>query len=465
MLSFEDWLVQIELTKAFGEGGIGTLQGFRDAIKNSPNLSVSEMVDLDGQITTILLDLLPRNALIENGVVMNERKLPTKYDSCQVTLNLKKGYSHFNPDGKPYAFWLRDFYFPTFHPMPFGETQYPILTVLALLNCNAILYNRDEEAINHLPIPFCLGLRGSGKSTSVKQIMKQYPVKYRLWTRPNFTGAAMRDIIHEMCEPGQPSIVCLDNFNPNVSIPALGRHYDLILANNKNDAIAAVSNRGHEDLPDSYVTYSYKWMTSVFDLATHKSDEAKEILRRTITLCYQAQTPNEPFNAYDWSEFEDEYYNIWNNETALNEGYFNHLIELAQLSPKLIPYPDAAQWEITQMPIAIGVHVGIWQNIWEGIEHFAQYFKQLESMKKSSVKDLLSQLLDQFVLNVFPGKVRHNPHLGLSVDDIPINEVKEYLQKNGISISQSDIRNTIPRAMSEYGYTTNTTNGISFVRE
>lgn len=464
-MGFDDWLMQIELSSTFGEGGVSMLTGFREGIRNAENLSDEEKVDLDNRITDVLLTLLPKNILISNGVEMNERRLPTKYDSCSVTLNLQKGYSHFNPDGKPYPFWLKDFYFPTFHPMPFGELQYPILTVLALLNCNAILYNRDGEAINHLPIPFCLGLRGSGKSTSVKQIMKQYPAKYRLWTRPNFTGAAMRDIIHEMCEPGQPSITCLDNFNPNVSIPALGRHYDLILANNKNDAVAAVSNRGHEDLPDSYVTYSYKWMTSVFDLATHKSDEAKEILRRTITLCYQASMPDEPFNAFDWSEFEDEYFSIWSNEDYLNQGYFNHLIELAQLSPKLIPYVDPAHWEITQMPIAIGCHVGIWSSIWEGIEHFAEYFRRLEGMKKSSVKDLVSQLLDQFVLTYYPAHCHHNPSLGLDPNDIPVQAVKEYLQKNGITISQSDLRNNIPRMMSEYGYTTNINNGVSFVRE
>lgn len=464
-MNYDDWMIQIELSKTLGESGISTLSGFRSAIKNSADLKEIEKDELENIITDALLSLMPKNGLVKHDVEIEERKLPIKYDSCSVTLNLQKGYSHFNPDGMPYPQWLMKFYFPNFHPMPFPEIQYPLITVLALINNNAILYNKDGESISHLPIPYCLGLRGSGKSTSVEQIMKQYPRKYRLWTRPNFTGAAMRDLIHEMTINEQPSICCLDNFNPSYSIPAFGRFYDLILANIKKDAIAAVSNRGNEDLPNAYKTYCYKWITSIFDLNGCGIEEATEIIRRTITLCFKAETPSEPFKAFDWSEFEDEYFKIWGNEQALNEGYFTHLIELAQLSPKLIPYPESAMWEITQIPIAVGCHVGIWKNIWQGIEHFTEYFNKLDSMKKSSVKDLFNQLLEQFITIYYPSRIKHNPQLGLSLDDISIQDIKEYLTKNGISISQRDIRNTIPKAMSEYGYTTNTINGVSFVRE
>lgn len=392
------------------------------------------------------------------------RALPVDYRFCCDKLQIDKGVETFNKEKKPYAKWLKDYYFPNFHPMPYGELQYPILTIMSLINCNAGL-TIDGEEINKYPIPLSLGLRGTGKSYCINQVMKHYPRRQRLWTLPSWTGAAIRDAMHEKFCNGQPGICVFDNFNPSVSINRLGHHYSMILANGKDQAISKVSTKGsNEDEIGEYRTHCFKWITTIFDLEQAMQDECKEILRRCITLIHGAITPNESAIAFDWREMEDEYFKIWSDVNSLKQTYFPTLVDLVKMSPRSIRFPDPSYWEICQIPIALGVHLGIWGNIYDGINHFQDYFDELPKMKQSSVKDLFVTIIDQFMVRYYPSFVKANPD-DYSLDEIPMDVIKNYIQRHGLSVSTRDIRENIPKLLSEYGYVASTDGMISFVRK
>jgi hypothetical protein len=192
--------------------------------------------------------------------------------------------------------------------------------------------------------------------------------------------------------------------------------------------------------------------------------------RRLIVLCFQAATQLEAHYAYDWSEFEEEYYKLWTDYDALKEGYFPLLRELAQMSPTMTDLPDPSYWQILQMPIATGVYSGIWSNIWEAKQHFEEYYKMLPSMKKSSVKDLFSMLVEVYVQSHHPRLVKLNNRpdnpMQMDVNEISLATIKQWIQSNGVGVSQRDVRDTLPKLLSDYGYVSQKSDeGIIFVRE
>lgn len=464
-----DWLKEIENAKIFGDSEKDILESYRTTIKNDKDLIPDEHYDLEVAIETRLLELI------------GERKLEGKDDEGEDILELPKNYNFlseakfrfacgiekFNKDNLPYPLFFRDVYLPKFHPMPYSEIQYPIVASLALINCNAVLMS-GSTALQTLPMVICLGLRGSGKTELAKAIMRHYNPKHRVFTTVADTGAGIRDQINEALGDGSTGVICLDNFNPSKSIQALGRNYAILICDRKGESTIRISNRGNEEEENAFEIYGLKILTTIFDLDSDSHEESKEILRRSITLCFKGASPEEPLYAYSWERMQIEYYRLWTNYDAMRTNYFPILQELAQLSPKLVSIPDPAYWQMIQLPIATGVYTGIWDNIFDGINAFSEYYAKLPEMKKSSVKDLFTSVIDQYVNFYYPKHCDANNKNGIiemDVNRIDLKELREYINKQGLSVSQKDMREQIPKTLSTYGYVALKNQPTIFVRE
>lgn len=473
--TLEEWKEDIEASLEFNDAVESMLTSIKMQLNEESTLNDDEKLHLERLIETHILN----ERGVSQGYSEDKNKiirLPRSYgDSARSSIERIDGVKHFNPSNLPHPIWYRDVYLKKFHPVPNPEVQHPIMTALAFLNCNAVLEDSDGEALNHLPVGYFVGVPGSGKTSFAKQISKNYPKDLRTLSLVGDTGTSIRDLLHQHFGDGDPGIFIYDNFNPSQNFKSLGRHYGLILSNIREDAKSSVSIRGKKDDDDVtpedgvYNTYCFKIMTSIFDLEKAQEQEAREILRRLITICFVPAFPEENIKGYNWKSLEEEYVKIWSDLKSLDEGYWQHLGDLMRVPPKSIDFPDPSFWEITQVPIAVGVHLGIWDSIWEGINHFSEYFRVLNDLKKNTVKDALVVFTEQFIEKYWVNLCRENKDniagIEYDVDKIYIKDLLKYLNDKDIKPTVNDKRDLIPRLLSEHGYTLDSSeNSVCYVR-
>lgn len=437
---------------------VSLLTNIKKRIYGSEELNDDQRLLLEGKIEDLLISLIGIKAASNNNDANKYKELPSDYgDISSALIKSVKGVEKFNPDSKPFAKWMIDTYLPLFHPMPKPEIQYPVLTAVSLVNPNAVLKNETGKWINKLIYMYFLGLRGSGKSTLAEQLIKLYPEHLRKWTDVSWTGAYLREELSPMCRKNKPCIMVYDNMHPAESFRALGRQYNIFLQNEKSKCVTGISSRGDDEGESEFFFYCSKIVTSIFDLEHDTDPKSGEMLRRFITFCFEKSAPDESYSAYNWCEFEENYYSIWSNTEALKESYFPLLHELEMLSPKNVQGIDAAYWDLIKMPIATGTHLNIWSSVWEGIAAFRDYFSVLPALKKTAVKDLLSQAINKFVTIYYPSWILSNGdlHEELDIDNIEMNQLEQYIREYGIPVSSRDKKEIIPRLMSEYGYVAN----------
>ncbi|MEH1775085.1 hypothetical protein [Nostoc sp.] len=373
------------------------------------------------------------------------------------------------PLASRYGKWLLNTYLPTFLPMPDASHQYPIVVCLMLLNCKAVLSQKQC-----IPMPYFLGMNGSGKTELAKTIGQHYPKHLYQEFRPNNTGAAIRDTLDSLFGSGEPGFALFDNLNPRTALDRWGSHYDSFLANCEESAYSRISSTGKDVVKSLFKTYCYKAFTSVWALEGQTAGEFGEIARRCLVLRFQQEKPKDSRTIYDWSGQQEVFQRIWGQEfiDVHRKAYGRSLGQLARLKPNELPI-DGKLWVICQVPIAVGVYAGIFQNINEGIAHFARHFEWLKKGGSNAVGSALSIVLTQYVKEELPRLAReqlNNPFAskksGIAGDVIPQKDLKEHLKnKTGYDISQRQFDDVI-YLMNNLGYIyKNVGQDMSFVKD
>lgn len=358
---------------------------------------------------------------------------------------------------KEYATWFRTEYLPKFLPMPDSDMQYPIATALALLNCKAVLSQRQC-----IPMPYFIGNNGSGKTELGKTIGQHYPKQLYVEVRPGNTGASIRDVLDEKFGRGDAGLCLIDNFNTNDAMAKWGAHYDILLANNEESAISRICGASNDQQKSEYRHYSYKIFTSIFDLTKGQAPEYAEIERRTIALNFLEGKPANNRIMYDWEGMSRVFARIWGEESMdlLHKVYAPTLGKLGRIKPTSIPEAiPAKKWIICQVPIAVGIYCGVWQSLEEGIEAFAAHFQYLKGSKQAGVGSALSIVLTKWVKDELPklGEANRNNRYASEASkriDLEISQeelIKQITVRMGFSISRRDIDELIT-LMSNFGY-------------
>lgn len=457
-MKYNHYIKAIEESVFEGEGQRKKLDEIVKQISNDKDINDDEKLQLELIIRQILIDLSNKEKESDKGEEITEHKpIFPRYAFAEMDVEpLDCGVKEFGGFGVPYAIWLKDVYLPTFHPMPCPEIQYPIAVCLMLLNCNATIGAKMK-----LPIPYFLGRRGSGKTELAKATMNHYPKELRVEIRPNNTGAAIRDVLDSYFSSREPGIAVFDNFHPHRSLERLGTHYDLILANVKESSISRLSVVGNDsDRKSEYYTYCYKVFTSVFDLALETSEEAKEIERRTLTLCFKESEPSESRLSYSWNAMTDRFLDMWGDKAleAINSVYFSTLQKLIRKKPNSLPIKGSS-WEICILPIAVGVYAGIFKDINAGIRHFADYFDWLPDGKGNHSKNPISIVVTEYINKELPILVQEDadnkfihPDNRKRLDLIAQKDIQKHVESiTSLSMGKKDL-DEITFLMGEFGY-------------
>ncbi|WP_138500973.1 hypothetical protein [Nostoc sp. PA-18-2419] len=376
-----------------------------------------------------------------------------------------------NDVAKKYGTWLLEKYLPTFHPMPNQEHQHPIAVCLMLLNCKAVLSQKQC-----IPIPYFLGMNGSGKTELAKAIGQHYPKTLYIEFRPNNTGAAIRDTLDNYFGNGEPGFALFDNLNPRTALDRWGSHYDSFLANCEESAYSRISTNGNDSgsAKSLFKTYCYKAFTSVWGLEDQSAGEFGEIARRCIVLRFQQSKPFDTRTIYDWEGQQRIFQRIWGEEFVAHhrKDYGKLLGQLARLKPNEVPI-DGKVWIICQVPIAVGVYCGVFANINEGIAHFARHFEYLKKGGSSAVGSALSIVLSKYVKEDLPRLAQEqisNPFAskkgGIVGNVIAQKDLIDHVtDKTGFQVSKQQFDEVI-MLMNNLGYVyARVGTGMGFVRD
>lgn len=472
IMNTQQYIALIENSIVFGSDSLNKLSEILHEMYGDIELDDNDKLKLEETINTMREKLRPNvgtSTEIDNKTQISNQVKRKRFPDYNFQLNIDKldGIAELNKDNLPYPIWYRDIYLPRFHPMPQPDIQYPLVTVLSLINSKAVL--NDYTKLCH---PYFLGSRGSGKSNLADQFKQHYDPAYSIEIRPNWTGTSIRDELDSRFGDGEPAIAIFDNFNPDQSLARLASHYDLILANDKKSSISRISAKTSDVVKSEYITYCYKVFTSVFDLDSCTAIEAREIGRRCITLLFQTSEPEDSKEAYSWEGMQHEYNKIWgyNALPSLNNIYCKTLHELNSIKPSKLPI-KGSNWELCKVPIAVGVYTGIFKDIQHGISHFKDYFDWFPTAKSSSVKDSLALAVQEYITIEHPRKVAEDKYMSqyvapkYSADKIDMADIKKYIEEiTGHSVQKRD-QTVISTILGDYNFTMRIIGkGISYIR-
>lgn len=267
-----------------------------------------------------------------------------------------------------YQEWYQHVYLPAFHPMPNQELQHPCLTAIALMNCQATLTPTQK-----IPLIYFEGKAGSGKSVMADAMRSHYPERLSVEVRPSHTGASLRDELDGRFGTGQPGLVQLDNFYPELQMQRLGNFYDILLATDKKSSVSRISARGNQDDPKSeFLTHSLKVFTSIYNARTSNTPSMQEVSSRCLFFLFQKDDPRYQRDAYQWVRMQKEYRKIWVDDWVINQKpYAKALSKLVRMPQKDTPF-RGRNWDLVKVPIAVGVMLGMWDTD-GGIEAFDKH--------------------------------------------------------------------------------------------
>ncbi|MBR8833121.1 MAG: SDR family oxidoreductase [Stigonema ocellatum SAG 48.90 = DSM 106950] len=454
---------QIENSEFEGANQCDFLHELSGEVARDSDIADDEKLAIELKIGALIKSLHDSNEC-ENGdtaqhaidrVPVKSRRVFPVY-SFEDSYDLPDIVESFNGSALEYPQWFIKEYLPRFHPLPEPDIQNKIATCFALINCRAVLSKKMK-----LPIPYFLGLRGSGKTELGKAIAEQYLQNTTIEIRPDTTGAAMRNALDDIALSGEPCFALFDNFNPNpgYSIEKIGIHYALLLANSEDSSISRIVGSEETGKKSVYKTYGYKILTSAFDLRSIAREEAKEILRRTWTLMFKAANVQERRSMFDTQGMKDGYLGVWSNPVTVREDYGKVLGKLARMRSDKYDLPPSA-WEILVVPIAVGVFTKVFTTVDDGINTFVQHYKWVDSRAKKHTVSRVDIILTDYVLGELKERgeeARENGFMGISEEraDTHIKEkdLRGYLQgvlATNITRQQEE---EITFLMSDWGYT------------
>ncbi|MEO1351053.1 MAG: hypothetical protein AAFW84_19975 [Cyanobacteria bacterium J06635_15] len=244
-----------------------------------------------------------------------------------------------------------------------------------------------------LPILFCYGREGSGKSTALRVCSALHDSE--LFNGEVSTFASMRNhlmqkkYIDESME-FEADGACL--LYDNCGVDTFAKDADklnLMLGgyNKATDSCSIAIPGAGENMV--FRTAATRIISSVEPI--HAAYQLREF-RRRMTYCFHETLdylPQESIDFYEacgahdidtinWSGFDDVYHNFWGNK-ANCMVYAQHLKRMRR--PKAI---ESRQWEYTKYLIATGLAIGAWSDTTEAYRYYEGYFEYVKASTSSS---------------------------------------------------------------------------------
>jgi hypothetical protein len=327
----------------------------------------------------------------EGGAYRPESLFP-KYSFFDDDADLPCGLIETNRDAHDrYAHWLRDVFLPTFHPLPRGDLQYPVIACLMLMNAMA------GKKTTKFPHPWLQGLSGCGKTHLMESFGYHYPEQLIIRTQPDITGAGLRDEIDAKVGQGEPGILLFDNFWCSLSLEKLGSQRSIILANDRLHAISTLSTKGDNN-QRNFRTHCIKVFSTVDDGRQGATlNGMGEITRRLwVITCKDTGAKPPTREQFSWKGMQQGFDELWGHSAkyALENDYANAFRAVSRLKQDKIPF-DAKIWEILIAPLAVWQYAGL-GTLEEGIDAFLKH-RQWTYEINTAQTDVLLQAVQDFM--------------------------------------------------------------------
>jgi hypothetical protein len=323
-----------------------------------------------------------------------------------------------------------------------------------------------------VPIMFCWGDKGSGKSTL--SLLANSIRGFNQLFSPNDTFASIRNALDTMrwIDPftkefeREGALLAWDNINEE-TLKRDPKIYQLLLYgyNRRTDRVSIASKNGENK---EFNVFCPKILSSVEPL--HIRTEFSELNRRILII------PHKPFEKFSNEELEDykdadinadkldidsihwegvheNFYNFWNNlhHCTTYATWRKQLTKKTKKGFKLPKVYSSSRWTICVDLIATGLTLGVWDSPQEAIDFIAEYWQYMDE-KYLKISSATLGYLSEFIQDEVGFKVEQNAILekgGLETIPIviPPSKLKErlnYLQSTGaldITPRTKDINN------------------------
>jgi len=295
--------------------------------------------------------------------------------------------------------------------LPKQKLQLPIAVVYMLI---------PSKWAKVLPILFCCGDRGTGKTT-IAIIASKLHGQSQLFSAAD-TFASIRNALDSMrwIDPESKDyekdgvILCWDNIHKETLLRDPKIYQMFLFGYNRNSERILIA--GSDGTNREYRVFCPKIISSVQPL--HAYYEFEELKRRLLIICHKqyeklseqdkAELPLDfnistariDLDAVDWTGIEHEFFSFWNNE-AICKQYARYRTSITRKGKKDWHLPSVItgeKWTICIDLIATGLSVGAWQTIQEAIDHLAEYFEWIDSISdlfKTNTFYLIQEWLDE----------------------------------------------------------------------
>lgn len=260
-----------------------------------------------------------------------------------------------------------------------------------------------------LPLLFCWGREGTGKSTlgAIASALRDVPI-----INQSSTMVSIRNLIQSMKfmdDEGEferdGSCLILDNcysstFAKNVDMLSLF----LIYKRNSDTMQISGMERGTNQV---FRCFSNRIISSVEPL--HLSPELKELKRRTYVVKharledlsnddiseFNSDSPID-VNTCNWEGFNDEYLKFWNDRIQVE--FYAKILKSLRKSNKI----HSHIWEVSRELIATGICIGAWESAKDAVNNITDYWEWIEESGNSD--SLLRQIIAEEFLVTMQGR-------------------------------------------------------------
>lgn len=377
---------------------------------------------LDGMIATIdlaketLLDPSRRKEydlnLTTNGnssLILHSDREITNYAKFRVSS--KKNWKEITSyDGSNHVQALKSLLDATLY-LPYSDVQLPVLLCQLLA---------PSAMCDTLPLGFCYGLEGSGKSLICK-------IAAKFWGREalasSSSAVSMRNDIGEQkfiqwkgLDIEQNAFIVINDFmlSQLKSNPTL---LALLKAYNRDEANIQISSPENNGTNLAFNVYCNRLISSIVPF--FGMDEFRELARRmNVFYCEKATSEHNlmPLVDIDLTGFNQLFNLIW-NETAC---YKFAEVQLRQAYNNVKSPVPIDRFDTVRAVYETGVTLGIFADETHAVNHMVQ-FENLQQELKINFGDKLKVLLKEFMFN----RMQEKPRLGLSATVTPL-EIKSY---------------------------------------
>jgi hypothetical protein len=437
------------------------LNNLKNQALEDDNLSKDE---LDATLVEISLisDKLLIGGTSSGGVYRPESLFPSYSFLDDSIHSLPCGLAETNRDKyEKYSQWLVSEFLPTFHPLPRGDLQYPVIACTMLCNSQAMSLTQK------LLIIWIQGLSGCGKSNLLESYGYHYPEKLIVRASPSITGAALRDEIDgKIGRPGNPGILLWDNFWVRDCLEKIKDHRDILLMNSKQSAKSNLSTKGDNNQRE-FRTHCLKILSTIDDGKDGTTQNGMSEITRRLWIITCKNTGSKPLSRdlYSWDGMRKSYDDIWGhaNKEAIIRDYAKCLKNVQNYQRDKIPF-DAKVWEILITPLAVWQFVGL-GTLQEGIDAFYKH-RQWTYTTDTAQIDILLQTMRDF-MDKYEEKAKRlgtgNPLISEAkmLAFIDPNDIKQHIESvlPMYSVNSRLIEEKIVPIMQTFGYLHKVVNG------